>query len=399
MKIELLDLRRQYIQVEEEFKKKIDNIFLNSSFIMGNEVKTFEANIANYLNVKNAITVGNGTDALVIGLKALGIKENDEVITTGYTFFATAEAISAVGATPVFVDVDKDTYNIDVNLIEEKITTKTKAILFVDIFGNPAEIDSIIEIAKKHNLYTIEDACQAIGSEFDGKKIGSLADMTLFSFFPTKNLGCAGDGGLIVTNDDKVATICKAIRVHGSGENGKLAYEYLNNCEIEFDLNDANNNANFDAKKYYNYLIGTNSRLDEIQAALLNLKLELLDKWSDERISLANYYYEKLKGTSYVLPYHKDNCKHVYHLFILQSEKRTELVNFLKEKGISTGIYYKVPMHLQYAFKGLNYKEGDLPVCEYLSERTFAIPLYVGMTREEQDYVINALKEFEEING
>lgn len=395
MQISLLDLKRQYDQVEKAFKEKIDNIFLNSSFIMGDEVKTLEANLQKYLNVKHAITVGNGTDALVIALKSLGIKDGDEVITTDYTFFATAESIRAVGAIPVFVDVDKSLYNIDVNQIEEKITDKTKAILFVDLFGNPADYNKIKEIADKHHLYIVEDSCQAIGSTYDDKMIGSYADVTCFSFFPTKNLGCAGDGGLIVTNNDKIATICKAIRVHGSGENGKLAYEYLNNCEIDMALDSGNNNSHFDNKKYYNFMIGTNSRLDEIQAALLNLKLEHFEDWTEERIKLADYYFENLKDTSYIMPTKLDNSKHVYHLFIIQSEKREELVEYLKNKGIATGVYYRVPMHLQYAFKDLGYKEGDFPVSEYLSKRTFAIPLYVGMTKEEQDYVINALKEFD----
>lgn len=396
MKISLLDLKRQYTEIEADFKKKIDNIFATSSFIMGDEVKTFERNISEYLNVKHAITVGNGTDALVIALKALGIKEDDEVITTSYTFFATAESISAVGATPVFVDVNKDTYNIDENLVEKAITEKTKAILFVDLFGNPANIPALKEIATKHNLYIIEDASQAIGSEHKDKKIGGLADITTFSFFPTKNLGCAGDGGLITTNDDKIDVICRALRVHGSGENGKKAYEYLNNCIVEDNDNTNISNKDFDDKKYNNYIIGSNSRLDELQAALLNLKLKYLDKWTEERRTIANYYNENLKETSFITPTENKYSKHVYHLYIIQSEKRDDIVKFLKEKGIAIGVYYKVPMHLQYAFKNLNYKEGDMPVSEYLSKRTFAIPLYIGMTKEEQDYVISALKEFDE---
>lgn len=398
--ISLLDLKRQHSQIKNQYLEKVSNILDNSSFIMGDEVKSFERNIADYLGVKNAISVGNGTDALVIALKSLGIKAGDEVITTDYTFFATAESIRAVGATPVFVDVEKDTYNIDVSKIAEKITDKTKAIMPVDIFGNPVNIDAIKEIAKKHNLYVIEDACQAIGSEYKGRKIGANSDVTVFSFFPTKNLGCAGDGGLIVTNSDDVATVCRALRVHGSGENGKLAYEYLNDCKIEDEGGNAgSSNQHFDAKKYYNYLVGYNSRLDEMQAALLNLKLPFIDGWSEERIELAKYYTEQLKDTSFVLPTVTPDAKHVYHLYILASEKRDEVVNFLKEKGIATGVYYKVPMHLQYAFKDLGYKEGDLPVSEYLSYRTFAIPLYVGMTKEEQDEVINALKEFDKNNG
>ncbi len=386
MNIPLLDLKRQYEQVKNEFNKKLDKIFEESSFIMGKEVSNFEENFAKFIGVKHAISVGNGTDALVIALKALGVKAGDEVITTPYTFFATAEAIATLNAIPVFVDVLKDTYNIDPSKIESKITSKTKVILPVHIFGQPADMKSIMEIAKKHNLKVLEDACQAVDSKYDGKMIGSIGDIAVFSFFPTKNLGCAGDGGMITTNNDDYDIICRAIRVHGSGNMGKKAYELMNNIkDDETEIVD----------KYNNYLIGYNSRLDAIQAALLNLKLELLPKWTNERRKLAKYYNEKLKDTSFVIPYEKNNLEHVYHLYILQSNEREKVEAYLKEKGVATGTYYKIPLHLQHAFDYLNYKEGDLKVSEYLSHRTFAIPLYVGMTKEEQDYVIKCLKEYD----
>ncbi len=390
MNIPLLDLRRQHEPIKKDFEMKLNEIFESSSFIMGNEVNEFEKEFAEYVNAKHAISVGNGTDALVIALRALGVKTGDEVITSSYTFFATAESIAAVGAIPVFVDVLKDTYDIDYSKIEDKITNKTKVILPVHIFGQPANMDKIIDIAKKHNLKVLEDACQAVGSKYNGKMIGSISDITVFSFFPTKNLGCAGDGGMITTDNDDYDTICRAIKIHGSGQMGKNAYQLMNNVVDEDEG---------PVDKYNNYIIGCNSRLDAIQAALLRLKLKLLPEWTEERRNLAKYYNEQLKDTSFVTPYEADNVNHVYHLYILQSEEREKVEEFLKEKGVATGTYYKIPLHLQHAFDYLNYKEGDLEVSEYLSKRTFAIPLYVGMTREEQDYVISCLKEYDLENG
>lgn len=403
MKVKLIDLTRQNKGIEKGIIREIKNMFSNVSFIMGENVHEFEKEFAQYIGVKHAISVGNGTDALVIALKALGIKKNDEVITTAYSFFATAEAIAVIGAIPVFVDVKLDTYNIDENLIEEKITNKTRAILPVHLFGNPCNMKKINEIAKKHNLYVVEDACQAVGSTYDNAKIGSLSNIACFSFFPTKNLGCAGDGGMITTNDDKLATICKAFRSHGSGSDGKLAYEYLNGIDVPKEASqddDATikNNTVYNPMKYYNYLIGHNSRLDEIQAIILRAKFSKLKKWTEERKRIANYYDKKLEHTNLVLPEVEKNGKHVYHLYILQSDKRDSLTKYLKEKEIATGIYYQVPLHLQEAMLKYGYKVGDFPNAEYLSNRTFAIPLYVGMTKEEQDYVINCLKEYDK-NG
>jgi dTDP-4-amino-4,6-dideoxygalactose transaminase len=231
MQIQLINLKKQYETIKEELEKNVTEVLSGAQYIMGKNVKEFEKEFSEYLGVKNSISVGNGTDALIIALKALGISEGDEVITTPWTFFATAESISFVGATPVFVDVELDTFNIDPIKIEEKITEKTKAIMPVHIFGQPCDMDAINKIAKKHNLYVIEDAAQAIGSEYKGQKIGTLSDIATFSFFPTKNLGCAGDGGMIVTNDDNLATICRALRAHGSGENGEKAFNLINDVK------------------------------------------------------------------------------------------------------------------------------------------------------------------------
>jgi len=395
MEIKLIDLNRQYEPIKEKINIKINEVINKTSFIMGENVIEFEKEFSKYIGVKHSISVANGTDALVIALKSLGIKEGDEVITTPYTFFATAESIVSVGAIPVFVDVRLDTYNIDEEKIEEKITGKTKAILPVHIFGQPCNMLKINEIAKKHNLFVIEDACQAVGAEFNGEKIGSLSDIACFSFFPTKNLGCAGDGGIITTNNDNLAIICKAYRSHGSGKDGIEAYNLLNNIKSNECYENGLDNTVYNPFKYYNYIIGYNSRLDEIQAAILRIKLPLLDEYTEDRISTTNYYNNKLKNTSLIVPKESNNIKHVYHLYILQSEKREIVTKYLKEKGIATGVYYQVPLHLQKALIYLGHKIGDFPNSEYLSKRTFAIPLFPGMTFEEKKYIIDCIKESE----
>lgn len=394
MQIPLIDLKKQYETIKSDADKNVLEILSSANYIMGENVKQFEKEICEYLGAKNAISVGNGTDALVIALKALGIGQGDEVITSPFTFFATAESISAVGATPVFVDVRLDTFNIDPSKIEEKITSKTKAIMPVHIFGQPANMDEIMAIAKKQNLYVIEDACQAIGAEYKGKKVGILGDIACFSFFPTKNLGCAGDGGIIVTNNDDLATICKALRTHGSGADGRKAYNLLNNIDENIEENDSIDNTVYNPLKYYNYLIGYNSRLDEIQAAILRVKLKELDKWNELRREHIKFYNENLKDTEFITPFEEKDVKHVYHMYILQSERRADVVSYLKDKGIATGIYYPVPLHLQKVYEGLGYKLGDMPNAEYLSERTFAIPVYPELSKEQREYIVDVLKSF-----
>ncbi|MEA4963998.1 DegT/DnrJ/EryC1/StrS family aminotransferase [Lutispora sp.] len=396
MQIPLINLKKQYETIKTECDKKVLDILRSANYIMGENVKAFETEFAEYIGTKHSISVANGTDALVIALKALGIGQDDEVITTPFTFFSTAESISAVGAVPVFVDVRLDTFNIDPSKIEEKITPKTKAIMPVHIFGQPCDMDEINEIAKKHNLKVIEDACQAVGAEYKGRKAGTLADIACFSFFPTKNLGCAGDGGMIITDDDDLATICKALRTHGSGENGKKAYNLLNDINEEVEEDKSTDNTIYNPLKYYNYLVGHNSRLDELQAAILRVKLTLLDEWNNKRRENAKLYNEKLKDTKIVTPYEDKNVKHVYHMYILQAEKRQEIVDYLKQRGIATGIYYPVPLHLQKAYTHLGYKLGDMPNAEYLSERTFAIPMFAELTEEEKQYIVQAIKEFGE---
>ncbi|EEH96747.1 DegT/DnrJ/EryC1/StrS family aminotransferase [Clostridium tertium] len=392
MNIPLIDLKAQYESLAEDLDKAALGVLSSANYIMGKTVTDFEKEFADFIGVKHAISVGNGTDALVLALKSMGIGEGDEVITTPFTFFATAETISAVGATPVFVDVDKETFNIDVTKIEEKITSKTKAIMPVHIFGQSADMDEINEIAKKHNLYVIEDACQAVGGKYKGRKIGTLGDVACFSFFPTKNLGCAGDGGMIVTDNDEIAIIARALRTHGSGENGQKAYNLLNNIEEEIKTAEGANDTVYNPLKYYNYLIGYNTRLDAIQAAILSVKLKEIDSWNAKRREIVQLYNEALQNSDLVTPVARDYNDHVYHMYILQSENREEVLTKLKEAGIATGVYYPVPLHLQKVYKNLEYKEGDMPVSEYLSHRTFAIPVYPELTKEQIDYIISKIK-------
>ena len=314
MNIPLLNLKRQYKYLKNDIEQKISEILVSGAYINGPNTKEFEKRVADYLGVKHAIGIANGTDALIISLKALGIKEGDEVITTPFTFFATGEAISVVGAKPVFIDVKLNDFNIDPDKIEEAITDKTKAIMPVHIFGTPAEMDKINKIAKKNNLYVIEDACQAIGAKYGSEMVGSLGDLACFSFFPTKNLGTYGDGGLITTNNDDLATICRAIKAHGSGENGEKAYNLLNNIQKTVEEDKNPDDTVYNPKKYYNYLIGHNSRLDELHAGILNVKLNYLDEWNNKRIENAKFYDENLKDSEFTLMKLDENNKNVYSI-------------------------------------------------------------------------------------
>ncbi len=392
MNIPLIDLKAQYKSIAEDLDRVTKEVLSSAGYIMGKNVIGFEKEFAEYIGTKHAISVGNGTDALVIALKALGIGEGDEVITSTFTYFASAECISAVGATPVFVDVEKDTFNIDPTKIEEKITEKTKAIIPVHIFGQSADMDAINKIAKKYNLKVIEDACQAVGAKYKGKMIGTLSDVACFSFFPTKNLSCAGDGGMIVTSDDNIATIATALRTHGSGETGQKAYNLLNNITEEIEVSKTGDDTVYNPLKYYNYLIGYNSRLDAIQAAILKVKLPHLDKWNSRRRDVANIYNEELKNSRVETPIIREENESIYHQYVLQSDNRDEVLNKLKEQGIATGVYYPVPLHLQKVYKDLGYKEGDMPVAEYLSHRTFAIPVYPELTEEQINYIVDSIK-------
>jgi dTDP-4-amino-4,6-dideoxygalactose transaminase len=397
MKIPLLDLSKQYSELESLINNALLKVASSAKYIMGPEVNAFESEMADFLEAKYAISCANGTDALILSLKALGVGPGDEVITTPFTFFATAEAISSVGATPIFVDVQEDSCNIDVSKIEERITFRTKAIMPVHIFGLPVEMDEIRRIAIKHKLYIIEDACQAIGSTYKESYTGTIGDVGCFSFFPTKNLGAFGDGGMVVTNNEQIAQIIRGLRVHGSGIAGLHAFKALHK-EIDESESELVSQLDETSAKYYNYIIGYNSRLDEIQAAVLRVKLKHLNNWNTIRRNLAEKYSQKLQKTSLKLPITIDNIKEVVHLYVVKSDNRVELAAFLNEKGISTGVYYPIPLHLQKVYSGLGYKLGDFPVSEYLSQSTLALPLYPELTEDEQNYIIDCIYQFESRN-
>ena len=369
MKVPAFDLTRQYKKISNELLPLLEQTFSKGQFILGENVHLLEEELANYCNTKYSLGVASGTDALLISLEALGIKEGDEVITTPFTFFATSEVISLLKAKPVFVDIDPVTYNIDPDKVEDAISPKTKGIIPVHLFGQMAEMDDLTYLAEKYDLFIVEDACQAIGAEYKGKKAGSIGDTGCFSFFPTKNLGGYGDGGLITTNNEEVYEKAKLLRVHGS------------------------------SKKYYHEIIGHNSRLDEIQAVILRVKLRYLDSWIERRREIARIYSENLKELDIIVPEEKPYLKHVYHQYVIRVKKRDELQNYLASKGIGTAIYYPLPLHLQKCYEDLGYKKGDFPEAEKASEEVLALPMWPELTNEEVYYVIESIKEFYKRNG
>ena len=364
MQVPLLDLKAQYATIKDEIKAAIDEVLESQYFILGPKVQQFEEEIAEYCNVKHAVGVASGSDALLLALMAIDVGYGDEVITTPYTFFATAGSISRLGAKPVFVDIDANTYNINPELIEEKITDKTKAIIPVHLYGQSADMDPILEIGKKYNLCIIEDAAQAIGAEYKGKKAGSMGDIGCLSFFPSKNLGGYGDGGMVITNNAELAEKIRVLRVHGA------------------------------KPKYYHSLIGLNSRLDALQAAVLSVKLKYLDGWSRARIKNAETYNHLFSDTDVITPYVEPYNYHIYNQYIIRVEQRDELQEFLNERNIGTAIYYPVSLHLQGCYADLGLKEGDFPESEKAAQETLALPIYFELTEEQQMAVVNAIKEF-----
>lgn len=394
MDVKFLDLTRQYEILKKELEPAILRCAMNGNYIGGSVVQEFEDSFAKYIGVKYAVAVNSGTDALAIALRAIGISEGDEVITTPFTFFATAEAIVSVKAIPVFVDVEESTYNIDVNAIEEKISSRTKAILPVHIFGQPANMDEINKIAVKYNLKVIEDACQAAGAAIYGKRAGGLGTIGCFSFFPTKNLGAFGDGGMITTNEENLAVIARAIREHGSGVNGAKAYklfgyEYTDIGTVE------KQTVLYTPHKYFNYIIGVNSRLDAIQAAVLSIKLKYLDEFNQKRNEIADRYYEGLNTLKeIILPECKEGIYHVRHQFVFRCEEKYKLIEYLGEHHVGAASFYPIPLHLQKALSYLGYKEGDLPVAEKITKETVCIPIYPELKKEEQEYVLRTIYAF-----
>lgn len=362
--IPFFDLKAQYKEIKDDIDKSVNRVLSSGKFILGEEVFSFEKEFAKFCKVKFAIGVGSGTFALFLALKSLGIKRGDEVITVPNTFIATAEAISQVGAKPIFVDIEKDTFNMDVTKIEEKITEKTKVIIPVHLYGHPVDMDPVFKIAKKNNLRVIEDAAQACGAEYKGKKIGGLGDITIFSFYPTKNLGAYGDAGAITTNNSEIAEKIRLLRNYGQ--------------EI----------------KYHHLIKGFNSRLDEIQAAILRVKLKRLNGWNDSRRRIAKILNELLENADVVLPIEKEYAKHVYYLYVVRSNQRDKLQQWLKSKEISTLIHYPIPIHLQMAYKDLGYKRGDFPVAETCTNEILSLPMFPELKKEQIEEICFEVQKF-----
>lgn len=363
MQVPYLNLHRMHQEIEREIQQAIDTVIASEWYILGEQLTAFEIEYANFCGTKYCLGVGNGLDALHIILKAYGIGEGDEVILPANTFIATALAVSYAGATPILVDADEQTYNIDVKQIEQKITDKTKAIIAVHLYGRIADMKAIRNIADKYKLYVIEDAAQAHGAVWDGKRAGNLGDAAGFSFYPGKNLGALGDAGAITTNDESLYKKAKALRNYGSKQ------------------------------KYHHVYKGFNSRMDEIQAAVLRVKLKYLESWTRERQKTAQFYLENIKNANIELPT-KSSQDNVWHVFPVFCKERERLQTYLTEMKISTQIHYPIPVHLQEAYLDLGYKTGDFPISESLAKREISIPLWCGMTEEEQKKVVDALNSF-----
>jgi dTDP-4-amino-4,6-dideoxygalactose transaminase len=358
--VPLLDLKAQYVSIRSEIRQALDRVMESQQFILGPEVESLEQEIAAYCGCRHAVGVSSGTDALLVVLMALGIGAGDEVITPAYSFFATAGAIARLGAKPVFVDIDSATFNIDPAAIASKITSKTRAILPVHLFGQMAEMEEICAIAAKHKLPVIEDAAQAIGAERDGKRAGSVGDAGCLSFFPTKNLGAFGDAGMVTTNDATLAERVRMLRMHGF------------------------------RSRYVNELLGGNFRLDAMQAAVLRVKLRYLDQWTEARRRNAAEY-RKLLPKGVVLPLEKPG-RHVYNQFVIRLPRRDRLMETLKGEGIGCEVYYPLPSHLQPCFAGLGYKSGDFPFSEEASRESLALPIYPELPLEMLQRVSAAIR-------
>src|SRR5574344_71425 len=360
--IPIFDSKRQYAQIGEEAEKAVCEVMRSGCYILGPNVKSLESELAQYIGCKYTVALNSGTDALHIALRALDIGAGDEVITTAFTFVATAEAIGIVGAKPVFVDIDSDTYNLDPSKIESAITSKTKAIIPVHLYGQPCDMESIMAIAKKHNLRVIEDCCQAIGSYFKGQKVGTFGDIGCYSFYPTKNLGTMGDGGLCTVNDESLKDRLIALRNHGS------------------------------MVRYHNDELGVNSRLDEIQAAILRVKAKHIDEWNSKRREHAAYYNKLFASCPDIqTPKELDNTYCVYHQYTVKIPNRDEVHKMLGENGIGAMLYYPIPLHFQKVNAWLNMGKGSLPITEKNTEMVISLPMFPELTHEEQDTIAKTL--------
>ena len=360
--IKFVDLKQQYDSIRQEINNAVMQVLESTSFILGENLKQFEAEFADYCNAKYCTGLNNGTSALHLALLAKGIGQGDEVITTPNTFIATCEAISYTGAVPKLVDIDLETYNMDTKKLKEAITKKTKAIIPVHLYGQPADIKEIIEIAEKHDLVIVEDACQAHGAEHYGKKV-PVSDIGCFSFYPAKNLGAYGEGGCVVSNDYELIEKIRAYRDHGQ------------------------------IKRHVHKYIGYNYRLEELQAAILRVKLKYLDKWIEMRRNNAKIYNEMLEGVDVVTPTEKDYNKHVYHLYVIRIKNRQKVIEQLNSKGIQTGIHYPTSIHLQEAYSYLNYKKGSFPISEQCTDEILSLPMFPELAQEQISAICNAIKE------
>ena len=369
MKVPLIDLQAQYVSVRDSIREAVDRVFETQQFVMGPEVAALEAELAAYCQTNEAIGCASGSDALLLALMALNVGPEDEVITTPFSFFATASAIARVGARPVFVDIDPLTYNLNVDAIEAAITSRTRVVIPVHLYGQCAEMDRILALGKAKDVVVLEDAAQAIGAEDRGRRAGSMGVAGCFSFYPSKNLGAAGDAGIITTSDPAFATRVRRLRVHG----GLTEYQHVE--------------------------VGINSRIDALQAVVLRAKLPHLDRWSNARAEKAQIYSHLLEGAqlSFRLepPFVKPDSRHIFHQYVVRvPEHRDALMEHLKAREIATKIYYPIPLHLQECFAYLGYKEGDFPEAEKAARETFALPLFPELTLEQQEYVVNAIKDF-----
>jgi dTDP-4-amino-4,6-dideoxygalactose transaminase len=362
--VPFVDLAAQYGAIAEEIDEAIAIVLRRADFILGQDVRLFENEFAAFCEAGYAVGVDSGTSALELALRAFGIGPGDQVITTANTFIATAFAISDSGATPVLVDVDPQTYTMDISELERAITARTKAIMPVHLYGQPADMDPILEIAQRHRLVVIEDACQAHGAKYKGKRVGSLGHAAAFSFYPAKNLGAYGDGGMVVTNDERVAESVRMLRDYGQRE------------------------------KYRHVLRGYNHRLDTLQAAVLRVKLQHLDAWNAARCQHAQLYSELLADSPLVMPTEADYAQSVYHLYVIRVERRDELRAYLHDRDISTGIHYPVPVHLQEAYRDLGYRRGSFPVTEEYADRILSLPMYAELTPGLIEYVAVSIRDF-----
>jgi dTDP-4-amino-4,6-dideoxygalactose transaminase len=365
--VPLLDLKAQHQTIREQVLAALVRTVDSQRFILGEEVKKFEDEIAEYCGTKFAVGCASGSDALILALMALEVGPGDEVLTTPYTFFATAGAISRVGAVPVFVDVEEDTFNLDVGLMKQVLAAhpKVRAIMPVHLFGACADMDPILEMADGRGIPVIEDAAQAIGAEYKGRRAGSIGRIGAFSFFPSKNLGGYGDGGMVTTNDESLADRLAALRVHGR------------------------------TGKYFHQWIGVNSRLDALQAAVLAVKFRYLDGWTAGRQKNADIYRERLASTAVTLPQPRDyQTRHVYNQFSIRSARRDELQTYLKNNGIGSEVYYPLPLHLQPCYADLGYQKGDFPVSERLAGESLALPIHSELAAEDIDYICDAIRSF-----